>query len=235
VQQSSAVSNYLESLCRELSFDPVLAHRVRVEVEDHLWEAVAADPEDDKTVALRRAIESFGRPREIASQMKALSQLRQAKKAAVNLLSVIAGILVFMEMRTLWFAGMRWSGDGHWIRLTNAALAIDRYTFLLSALIAMLAWMYVRTRTVTERPHGAWRAQLRWCIALFAVATGVLTISVTSDGVFTLLRLVGSGFSGSSFVPLSLIAVELACAGLLIAHIRRIAKSIFSAGAAVLR
>ena len=37
------IENYLELLARELDFDRSLSRCVRQEVEDHLWEAVAAD------------------------------------------------------------------------------------------------------------------------------------------------------------------------------------------------
>src|SRR6202030_2449580 len=40
--QRSPVADYLNALTRELGFDRPLAHRVRQEVEDHLWEATAA-------------------------------------------------------------------------------------------------------------------------------------------------------------------------------------------------
>jgi dsRNA-specific ribonuclease len=41
------ISDYLESLVGALSFDRSLSRRVRQEVEDHLREAVAADPMGD--------------------------------------------------------------------------------------------------------------------------------------------------------------------------------------------
>ena len=41
--QRAPVADYLDALTRELSFDRSLAHRVRHEVEDHLWEATAAN------------------------------------------------------------------------------------------------------------------------------------------------------------------------------------------------
>ena len=41
--QRSPVADYLDALTRELGFDRPLAHRVRQEVEDHLWEATAAN------------------------------------------------------------------------------------------------------------------------------------------------------------------------------------------------
>src|SRR6202035_279052 len=62
------ISDYLDTLSRELSFDTLLAQRVRQEVEDHLSEAVAAEPEDDSGAAQRRAIRNFGDPRAIASE-----------------------------------------------------------------------------------------------------------------------------------------------------------------------
>ena len=37
------IPDYLKRLERELNFDRSLARCVRQEVEDHLWEAVAAD------------------------------------------------------------------------------------------------------------------------------------------------------------------------------------------------
>jgi len=38
------ISDYLDRLGGALSFDRALAHRVRVEIEDHLREGMAADP-----------------------------------------------------------------------------------------------------------------------------------------------------------------------------------------------
>jgi hypothetical protein len=56
------ISAYLESLAGALSFDRSLSRCVRQEVEDHLWEAVAADPISDRLEAERRAIANFGDP-----------------------------------------------------------------------------------------------------------------------------------------------------------------------------
>ena len=62
------ISAYLERLGAALSFDPLLARCVRREVEDHLREAVAADPLGDGLTAERRAIANFGDPDVIAAQ-----------------------------------------------------------------------------------------------------------------------------------------------------------------------
>jgi hypothetical protein len=53
--QPDIISDYLDTLSRELSFDVPLARRVRQEVEDHLSEAVAAEPGADAGEAQRRA------------------------------------------------------------------------------------------------------------------------------------------------------------------------------------
>jgi len=54
------IPDYLESLARELDFDRSLSRCVRQEVEDHLWEAVAADATGNTPQAQQRAIASFG-------------------------------------------------------------------------------------------------------------------------------------------------------------------------------
>ena len=50
------IVDYLERLGRELSFDRTLARSVQQEVEDHLWEAVGADPSGDLIAAQRRRV-----------------------------------------------------------------------------------------------------------------------------------------------------------------------------------
>jgi hypothetical protein len=44
IEEASVICDNLESLAGALSFDRSLSRCVRQEVEDHLWEAVAADP-----------------------------------------------------------------------------------------------------------------------------------------------------------------------------------------------
>ena len=53
--QRSPVADYLDALTRDLGFDRPLAHRVRQEVEDHLWEATAANG-DSSMEAQARAV-----------------------------------------------------------------------------------------------------------------------------------------------------------------------------------
>ena len=70
------IPDYVETLVRELDFDRSLSRSVRQEVEDHLWEAVAADSTGDMLEAQRRAIADFGDARAIAAQFGNVSLVR---------------------------------------------------------------------------------------------------------------------------------------------------------------
>ena len=76
--QRSPVADYLDALTRELSFDLPLAYRVRQEVEDHLWEATAANG-DSSMEAQARAVRCFGEARPVATTIEAGHIDRRAK------------------------------------------------------------------------------------------------------------------------------------------------------------
>ena len=61
------ISDYLESLADALRFDRSLSRRVQQEVEDHLWEAVAAHPGSDRPEAEQRAIANFAVSSQLSS------------------------------------------------------------------------------------------------------------------------------------------------------------------------
>ena len=44
MQETGMIAAYAELLAGKLDFNPSLSRRVRQEVQDHLWEAAAADP-----------------------------------------------------------------------------------------------------------------------------------------------------------------------------------------------
>jgi hypothetical protein len=101
----------LERLCRyilrppfaqerlRLRSDRSLSQCVRREVEDHLREAVAADPEGNGPDAERRAVANFGDPRLIAAQFAAVALARQTRKVGAAVILVIAGVFVAMKAR----------------------------------------------------------------------------------------------------------------------------------------
>src|SRR5580693_2610677 len=103
------IENYLEQLGRELSFDRSLSRCVRQEVEDHLWEAVAADPMRDRLEAERRAVANFGDPHVIAAQFAVVSLTKQTRRAGVAIILVIAVVFATMKARVAWYAATQWT------------------------------------------------------------------------------------------------------------------------------
>jgi hypothetical protein len=93
------ISQYLESLTDALSFDPSLSRCVRQEVEDHLREAVAADPSGDGLEAQRRAIANFGDPHVIAAQFAVVSLSRRTRSAGTGVIVAIGAVFVAMKSR----------------------------------------------------------------------------------------------------------------------------------------
>jgi len=78
------IDAYVDSLLGALRPDRSLARRLRREVEDHLWEAVAADPSEESREAQRRAIAGFGDPRLIAAQFAAVSHRSRNRPCRVG-------------------------------------------------------------------------------------------------------------------------------------------------------
>src|SRR5262249_30611007 len=107
--KAGVISDYLESLTTALSFDRVLARSVRQEVEDHLWEAIAADRTGDGLEAERRAIANFGDPLAIAAQFAVVSLAQQTRRAGIALILVIGGVFATMKARLAWYAMTEWA------------------------------------------------------------------------------------------------------------------------------
>src|SRR5207237_525415 len=102
--KAGVISDYLESLADALSFDQSLSRCVRQEVEDHLWEAVAADPMSDRIEAERRVIANFGHPHVIAAQFAVVSLAKQTRRAGLAVILVIVGVFATMKARVAWYA-----------------------------------------------------------------------------------------------------------------------------------
>jgi len=93
------ISDYLDSLAGALRFNQSLSGRVRQEVEDHLREAVAADPTASAAEAERRAIARFGDPRILAAQFALVSVVKQARSLAAAIILMVAGVFIAMKAR----------------------------------------------------------------------------------------------------------------------------------------
>lgn len=207
MQDSGAISGYAEALAGRLSFDPALARAVREEVEDHLWEAVAADPDGDAREAQRRAVANFGDLKVIAARIAAVSLAGQTRKIGVTVMLVLAGVLLAMTMRVTWYDLTQWGLCESAIELGDKLGLIDRSAFLLAVTGGAAGWAWSRVR-----------------LQLWKTATAGLVASVICDGLLTALRLSGWEFSADFLLPIASMAIEIAFAGILVFHIRRLAQ-----------
>jgi len=214
------IPDYLESLVRELDFDRSLSRCVRQEVEDHLWEAVAADSTGNMLEAQRRAIANFGDARAIAAQFAVVSLAQRTRRAGIAAVLVIAGDLIAMKARVAWYAAAQWGISDDMRALRGLVILIDRCAFWMSVIIGLGSLAYIFSREIPAAFYPAYRRQLR-CFSLLCSATAAaLLVSVISDGVLTALQLRGMEPSVEIWVAIFTMAVEIACVGFLVFHIR---------------
>src|SRR5262245_50851939 len=123
------IATYLNELAGMLRFDRALSRGVLREVEDHLREAVAADPAPDRLEAERRAIMRFGDPRPLAAQFAAVSLARRTRRVGVAVVLSIVAVLAAMKARVAWYSALQWSMSEEARPLAAIVLAIDRLAF----------------------------------------------------------------------------------------------------------
>ncbi len=214
------IENYLELLTHELDFDRLPSRCVRQEVEDHLWEAVAADPTGNASEAQRQAIANFGDARTIAAGFAVVSLARHSRRASIAALLLIVSVFIAMKARVAWFAATQWAVSDDMSAASQLVGLVDRYAFFLSVIIGLGGWVYVRSRQIPAALGPVYHRQLRRFFLLSSAAAATLIVSVISDAVLTALRLRGTDLSAISLVPILSIAIEVACVGVLIFRIR---------------
>jgi hypothetical protein len=213
--QRSPVADYLDALTRELGFDRLLAHRVRQEVEDHLWEATAANG-DSSVEAQTRAVRCFGETRDIASQYAALSLLRQARRNGAIIVLASGALYIAMKGRVAWYGLMQWALSDTMQPVGKVVLAIDRIAYILAFLLGVVGWGYISSRRVAPRFHAPCRAQLKRGLLLAMAAACPMVVSVIADAVVTALRYLEERPPVSVFfIPVLSIAIEVAFAAVL--------------------
>ena len=188
VEGAGVIDQYVATLRRELDFDPALAQRLASEVEDHLRDAIDADPEGPSIEAERRAIERFGLPREIAGRFAADSVDRQARRTWLTLLIAVVVTFVAMRLRIMWH------DDG-----AAPALAplIDRYGFLAALAVGAVGWFAFRRSLL---------APTLCLVGLAAsIAAGIVRAGLFDQGAPLLVLLAAAG----EFALLGLLLVEV--------------------------
>ena len=120
------IQAYLEELASTLRFDRALSRCVVGEVEDHLREAVAADPAPDRLAAERRAIMNFGEPRLLAAQFAVVSLARRTRRLGIAVVLAVVAVLVAMKARVAWYSALQWSMSEDARPLAAIVLTVDR-------------------------------------------------------------------------------------------------------------
>ncbi|WP_395708604.1 hypothetical protein [Reyranella sp.] len=188
VEGVGMIERYVANLRRQLDFDPALAERLASEVEDHLREAVEADPAGPSIEAEHRAVERFGLAREIAGQFAAEAVDRQARRTWLTLLVAVVVTFVAMRLRIM---GLDDSA--------GPALAplIDRYGFLAALAVSAVGWLAFRRSLL---------APTLCLVGLAAsITAGVVRAGLFDQGAPLLVLLAAAG----EFALLGLLLVEV--------------------------
>jgi hypothetical protein len=218
------IADYLERLERELCFDRSLSRCVRQEVEDHLWEAVAADSTGNLPEAERRAVANFGDARAIAAQFAIVSLAKQSRRAAVAAVLIIAGVFIAMKARLVWYAAMQWALSSDVRAVGGLVSQVDRYAFWLAIMVGLGGWLYIRSRRIPAAFDPAYRSELRRFLLLCNATVAALAVSVISDAVLTALLLHGTEISVQFMIPIVSMTIEIGCVGFLFLQIHRVTQ-----------
>lgn len=218
-------TEFLDSLTGALSFDRSLAQRVRLEFENHIQEATAADSSRDRRDAEHRAIARCGDPYAIAAEFAVIALARRVKRLAFWLVLALLGILLAMKGHGAWYAVMQWGIPPHLRAVAAVIAAIARYTFLTAVFIGAVSWAYGNRRRPSSIYlfRGYSRHLYRFCF-LAGLATTALVVCIGSDVVLAAIRLGTLSPSLAFSVPVASIAFEIACVGALIVFIRTLVR-----------
>jgi Na+-translocating ferredoxin:NAD+ oxidoreductase RnfA subunit len=218
------IPDYLDTLARALSFDPSLSRRVRREVEDHLLDAVAADPARDRREAERQAVARFGEPHAIAAEFARISAARQARSLAAAIVVMVFVVFIAMKARVAWYAATQWTMAEDLRPASGIVLRVDRYAFWTAVILAIAGFAYMVVHRSAPALHRAHAKHLRHVSLLCAIATAALIVSVISDGLLTAFQLRRALLCAEALIPIFSMALEVACVGMLAWQIRTITR-----------
>jgi uncharacterized membrane protein len=219
------ISAYLDTLQVALRFDRSLARRVRQEFEDHLREAVAADPSEDRGQAEQRAIADCGDPRVIATEFGVISLARRTKRLAAATVLVLVGMFLLMRGLMAWYAAIQWAISDDMKPFAITIGIVTRYTFWTATLIGAAAWAYgSRYRSPPDYAYTKYSRHLNRFRMLSSIATAALLVCVLSGAALTMIRLTSTNPSIAFFIPVLSVALELLAAGTLVILIRGLTR-----------
>ena len=160
-----------------------------------------------------------------------VSLAKQTRRVGAAIILVIAGVFIAMKARVAWYAVTQCAISDDIQAVCGIVGSIDRYAFWLSVIIGIGGWLYISGRRIPAAFYTAYRKQLRRFLFLCTAATGALIVSVISDGLLTALRLPGTQLSAEFLLPGFSMAIEVACAGVLVFQIRSITQRAMSTAA----
>jgi hypothetical protein len=221
----SPVADYLDALSRELAFDPALSRRVRHEVEDHLREAVMAEPADRAFDAECRVVSRFGAAGDIAAQYRAVSLYMRMRKTGTLVLCAVAAVFAAMESRVAWYDLTQWRVSEGLKAAGAIVVPIDRYAFLFAIGCAILGWLYVARQPMPANFPSAGRDRLRrgqiLAGPILAGTTALaLALAVTCEAFLTGWRLLEAQWSVNAVFPVASMVIEVGAVVAIAAHIR---------------
>jgi len=226
------IAVYLRQLADALAFDPALAERVLPEIRDHLEEALAAEPTEDRDEAERRIIAKFGDPRELAAQFAPISLMRHTRRAGVAVVLTIVIVMALMKARMLWYAFVQWTLNEEARPIAQLFVTIDRYAFWLAAAIGTASLLYIAWYPTPVRAHAHYQKHLRRAAMLFVFTTVLLGVSVASDLILTALQF-RSEFG--ALVPAASMAIEIGCIVAIVFLVANAARRLARSGIALLQ
>jgi hypothetical protein len=220
----SPIADYLNVLARELAFDPALSRRVRREVEDHLREAATTGSTEAALEAERRAIAKFGNATEIAAQYRAAALYARVRRSGAWLIVGAAGVFFAMKVRGSWYGLIHWEISRQFKMVSGVVLPVDRYAFLLGAMLGIAGWLYIRSRPIPRIYRRSCHDHLRRCqILIGAAAVGVST-AVAMDAFLTIFRLLEAQWSSAVWLPAGSLLAEIALTVAIAVHLRNTAR-----------
>jgi len=239
MRHENPVAEYLDSLSRALSFDPMLSRRVCDEVADHLHESIASAASHTDLVHQNRDVERaaigrFGSQWEIAGQYAAASLGRQAKASGFAIFLSVLCIFGTMKYRIAWYRATHWVIGSHYAAIMTVIVPIDRYAFLAALLLGFAGLFYSRMLPPLGGFDPPCCKMLRRRAAVSAVATLAFIASVASDTAMTAGRLANNAWSVSIVAPVGSVLVEVVLAVYLILCMRRLFGRFTSAAATLL-
>lgn len=226
------ISEYLDTLQAALRFDRSLARRVRKEFEDHLREAVAANPCEDRRQAEQHAIANCGDPRAIATELAIISLARRTKRLAVIIVLVLAGVLLLMRGLIAWYAAIQWAINEDVKPLAVTIGVVIRYAFGTATFIGAAAWAYGSRHSLpADYVYAQYFGHLDRFRMLSGIATAALLVCVLSGGALTMVRLISTNPTIAFFVPVLSVTLELLAVVMLVILLRGLTRQAeFTAG-----